>query len=114
MDEEIKYFTVTQYNQAIKNFLDSKEECRSIHLKGEISNFKGHTRGHLYFTLKDEESRISAVMFSSSASNLSFTPKDGDEVQAFQKRHRRVGALIKYALVEIEPGELAILHIGGL
>lgn len=80
MDEEIKYFTVTQYNQAIKNFLDSKEECRSIHLKGEISNFKGHTRGHLYFTLKDEESRISAVMFSSSASNLSFTPKDGDEV----------------------------------
>lgn len=80
MDEEIKYFTVTQYNQAIKNFLDSKEECQSVHLKAEISNFKGHTRGHLYFTLKDEESRISAVMFSSSASNLSFTPKDGDEV----------------------------------
>ena len=56
MEEETKYFTVTQYNQAIKNFLDSKEECRSVHLKGEISNFKGHTRGHLYFTLKDEES----------------------------------------------------------
>ncbi len=80
MEEETKYFTVTQYNQAIKNFLDSKEECRSVHLKGEISNFKGHTRGHLYFTLKDEESRISAVMFSSSATSLNFTPKDGDEV----------------------------------
>lgn len=80
MEEEIKYFTVTQYNQAIKNFLDSKEECRSVHIKAEISNFKGHTRGHLYFTLKDEDSRISAVMFSSSATNLTFTPKDGDEV----------------------------------
>lgn len=80
MEEETKYFTVTQYNQAIKNFLDSKEECRSVHLKGEISNFKGHTRGHLYFTLKDEESRISAVMFSSSSISLNFTPKDGDEV----------------------------------
>ena len=45
---------------------------------------------------------------------LEVAPKNGDEVQAFQKRHRRVGALIKYALVEIEPGELAILHIGGL
>lgn len=80
MEEEIKYFTVTQYNQAIKNFLDSKEECRNVHIKAEISNFKGHTRGHLYFTLKDEESRISAVMFSGSAANLTFTPKDGDEV----------------------------------
>lgn len=80
MEEEIKYFTVSQYNQAIKNFLDSKEECRNVHIKAEISNFKGHTRGHLYFTLKDEESRINAVMFSSSAVNLTFTPKDGDEV----------------------------------
>lgn len=80
MEEEIKYFTVTQYNQAIKNFLDSKEECRNVHIKAEISNFKGHTRGHLYFTLKDEESRISAVMFSSAAASLDFVPKDGDEV----------------------------------
>lgn len=79
-EEEIKYYTVTQYNQAIKNFLDSKVECQVVHIRAEISNFKGHTRGHLYFTLKDEESRISAVMFSSSASHLNFEPKDGDEV----------------------------------
>lgn len=77
---EIKYYTVTQYNQAIKNFLDSKEECQDVHIRAEISNYKGHTRGHLYFTLKDEESRINAVMFASSASTLEFTPKDGDEV----------------------------------
>ena len=78
--EEIKYFTVSQYNQAIKNFLDSKVECQVVHIKGEVSNYKGHTRGHLYFTLKDEESRINAVMFKTSASKLDFVPKDGDEV----------------------------------
>ena len=80
METETKYYSVTQYNQAIKNFLDSKEECQRVHIKGEISNYKGHTRGHLYFTLKDETSRINAVMFSSAASKLDFTPKDGDEV----------------------------------
>ena len=80
MQEDIKYYSVSQYNKAIQNFLDSKEECRNVHIKGEISNYKGHTRGHLYFTLKDEESRINAVMFSSSADKLDFVPKDGDEV----------------------------------
>lgn len=80
MDNETKYYTVSQYNQAIKNFLDSKVECQNVHLKGEVSNFKGHTRGHLYFTLKDEESRINAVMFQTAANKLEFTPKDGDEV----------------------------------
>lgn len=80
MDDTIKYFTVSQYNQAIKHFLDSKFECQDVHIRAEISNFKGHTRGHLYFTLKDEESRINAVMFASSAGSLNFAPKDGDEV----------------------------------
>lgn len=80
-NEEQRYYTVTQYNQAIKNFLDSKVECQSVHIQGEISNFKGHSRGHLYFTLKDEDSRISAVMFKTAADRLDFTPKDGDEVQ---------------------------------
>ena len=79
-NEEIKYFTVSQYNQAIKNFLESKTECQNVHMRGEISNYKGHTRGHLYFTLKDEDSRINAVMFAGSAGKLNFTPKDGDEV----------------------------------
>ena len=79
-NEEIKYYSVSQYNKAIQNFLDSKEECQHVHIKGEISNFKGHTRGHLYFTLKDEESRINAVMFQTAAAKLDFVPKDGDEV----------------------------------
>ncbi len=80
-NEEQRYYTVTQYNQAIKNFLDSKVECQYVHIQGEISNFKGHSRGHLYFTLKDEESRMNAVMFQTAAQKLDFEPKDGDEVQ---------------------------------
>ena len=80
MQDEIKYYTVSQYNESIKRFIDSVEACQNVHIKGEISNYKGATRGHLYFTLKDEESRINAVMFSSAADKLEFTPKDGDAV----------------------------------
>ena len=77
---EEKYLKISALNEYIKVMFDENSFLHKIYLKGEISNFKNHTRGHLYFTLKDEESRISAVMFSSSASNLDFVPKDGDEV----------------------------------
>ena len=80
MQEEIKYYSVSQYNESIKRFIDSVPACQDVHIKGEISNYKGATRGHLYFTLKDEESRINAVMFSSAADKLEFVPKDGDAV----------------------------------
>ena len=77
---ERRYITVTTLNKYLKNKFDTDPHIQSLCLKGEISNFKGHTRGHLYFTLKDEGSRINAVMFSSSASKLKFTPKDGMKV----------------------------------
>ena len=80
MQEEVKYYSVSQYNQSIKRFIDSVDACQDVHIKGEISNYKGATNGHLYFTLKDEESRINAVMFSFAAKNLDFVPKDGDAV----------------------------------
>ena len=79
MQNEVKYYSVSQYNASIKRFLDSVDACQDVHIKGEISNFKGATRGHLYFTLKDDESRINAVMFNA-ASKLDFEPKDGDAV----------------------------------
>jgi exodeoxyribonuclease VII large subunit len=79
MQNEVKYYSVSQYNASIKRFLDSVDACQDVHIKGEISNFKGATRGHLYFTLKDDESRINAVMFNA-ASKLDFDPKDGDAV----------------------------------
>lgn len=75
-----KYLTVTQINRYIKYKLDEDQNLRTVYLKGEISNFKNHTSGHFYFTLKDENSRILAVMFRSAASKVNFIPKDGTNV----------------------------------
>ena len=75
-----KYYTISALNKAIKNMFDAKIELQNIHLKGEISNFKCHTRGHLYFTLKDENSSLSAIMFQGNAKNLNFDPADGMKV----------------------------------
>ena len=75
-----KYLTISQINEYVKMRIDSDANLKKIFLKGEISNFKNHTRGHLYFTLKDDNSRLSAVMFQSSAFNLKFTPEDGMNV----------------------------------
>ncbi len=78
MDKE--YLTVTQLTKYIKYKIDNDINLREVYLKGEISNFKAHTRGHFYFTIKDEGSRINAVMFASSASKVKFTPEDGMKV----------------------------------
>jgi len=75
-----KYLTISQLNEYVKMRIDSDPNLKKIYLKGEISNFKNHTRGHLYFTLKDDDSRLSAVMFSSAAQYLKFTPEDGMNV----------------------------------
>lgn len=78
MDKE--YLKISELNNYIKSVLDKDAFLNKVYLKGEISNFKNHTRGHLYFTLKDDTSRISAVMFQSSAVKLAFTPEDGMNV----------------------------------
>jgi exodeoxyribonuclease VII large subunit len=72
--------TVTQINLYVKQILDSDEVLQNIHMIGEISNFKHHTSGHLYFSLKDEKSCIKAVMFASFAAKLRFAPRDGTKV----------------------------------
>ena len=77
---EHNYVSVTQLTKYIKYIVDNDKNLNKVYLKGEISNFKNHTRGHLYFTLKDENTRINAIMFSSNASNLKFMPQDGMKV----------------------------------
>ncbi len=74
------YITVTQLNRYIKYKMDNDQNLNKIYLKGEISNFKAHTRGHFYFTLKDENSRINAVMFSTYAKDIKFEIEDGMKV----------------------------------
>ena len=61
--ENNKYITVTQLNRYLKYKIDNDPNLGIVFLKGEISNFKNHTRGHFYFTLKDDTSRINAIMF---------------------------------------------------
>lgn len=75
-----KYIKISDLNTYIKSIFDENPYLKKVYLRGEISNFKNHTRGHLYFTLKDDTSRISAVMFYSSAISLNFAPEDGMNV----------------------------------
>ncbi len=74
------YFTVSQLTKQIKIILE--QTFFDVAVQGEISNFKRHTSGHMYFTLKDENASINAVMWRGRAINLFFTPQDGMKVIA--------------------------------
>ena len=72
--------SVTDLNKYIKDKIDKDEVLNNVLVKGEISNYKHHYTGHLYFTLKDENSLIKCIMFKGYAANLKFEPKDGMKV----------------------------------
>ena len=77
----INALTVTQVNTYIKAILDENVHLKNIYIVGEISNFLHYFRsGHMYFTLKDDNSQLKAVMFSSNAQRLKFKPSDGMKV----------------------------------
>ena len=78
-----KVYKVSQVNRYVKQLLARDVILTRLWVGGEISNFKRHSSGHLYFTLKDPGGAISAVMFASDASGLAFRPRDGMEVAAF-------------------------------
>lgn len=69
--------TVTEINEYIKWLIDGEAQLQDIYVVGELSNFKKHTTGHCYFSLKDEKSEIRAVMFASYARKLNFKPENG-------------------------------------
>ncbi len=73
------YKSITEINELVKSILESEPLLSDIYVKGEISNIKYHSRGHLYFSLKDENSKINAVFFNVN-NKLLFDPKDGDSV----------------------------------
>lgn len=75
-----KYISVSQLTRYIKYKIDNDVNLNEVFLKGEISNFKAHSRGHFYFTLKDEGSRINAIMFASQTKKIKFMPQDGMKV----------------------------------
>ena len=80
---ELKPITVTELNKYMKDKVATDEFLNNVFIKGEISNFKHHYTGHMYFTLKDENSLIKCIMFKSSTATLKFVPKDGTKVVAY-------------------------------
>lgn len=80
---EPKVFSVGQINRYIKNLLENDFILNSLLVQGEISNFKAHTSGHWYFTLKDAQGAISCVMFRQAAMEVPFEPENGMQVILF-------------------------------
>ncbi|MCG7339713.1 exodeoxyribonuclease VII large subunit [Staphylococcus sp. ACRSN] len=87
-----EYLSITALTKYIKYKFDQDPHLQSVLIKGELSNFKKHSSGHLYFNVKDNNSLINAMMFKGNASKLDFDPKEGDEVliearvSVFEKR----------------------------
>lgn len=105
--------TVSQINRYISFKLKEDKKLHGILVSGEISNFTNHTRtGHLYFTLKDNETSIKAVMFSSMASRLNFAPKNGMKVivSANVQVYERDGAYQLY-VSDMQPDGIGALYL---
>ncbi|MEA3423896.1 MAG: exodeoxyribonuclease VII large subunit, partial [Bacillota bacterium] len=79
----LRTLSVTELNQYIKRIINSDPILNAIKVEGEISNFKKHSSGHAYFSIKDDNSRINCVMFSNYFESVDFTPKDGQMVEIF-------------------------------
>ena len=77
---EPKVFSVGQINRYIKNLLENDFILNSLLVQGEISNFKAHSSGHWYFTLKDAQGAIACVMFQQDAAQVPFLPENGMQV----------------------------------
>ena len=80
---KIDPISVTELNKYVKNRIDEDEYLNNVLVKGEISNFKHHYTGHLYFTLKDENSVIKCIMFKTYAEKVNFEPQNGMKVIIF-------------------------------
>ena len=75
-----RVLSVSQLNEYVRRTLAADPMLKGVKLRGEISNCKRHSTGHLYFSLKDDEARVACVMFRSAAAGLTFMPRDGMRV----------------------------------
>ena len=114
MNENRPVFTVSDINSYIKALLNSDESLKFIYVKGEVSNFKMASNGHFYFSLKDDKSMISAMMFASYANKNAFKPENGQEVVVFGSIDAYVGRgtyqIIVYQMEEVGAGQ-ALLEL---
>lgn len=82
---EFKVFTVTEFSNLVKMTIEETKELQTICVKGEVSNFKLNTSGHLYFTLKDDNSTVKCIMFKNYALKNNIDIKDGDNIFVLRK-----------------------------
>lgn len=106
----IKVLTVSELNNYIKKVMDSDFILGNAYIKGEISNFKLHTSGHAYFSLKDENGKINCVMFKSDAQNLKFIPENGMKVNV----KGRVSVYVKDGAYQLYASEIELEGMGEL
>ena len=104
--------TVSELNSYVKEFIDANPIFNNIYVKGELSNFKHHSSGHCYMSLKDETSSIKAVMFKYSAMKLKFEPEDGMKVIVCARVsvYERDGVYQLY-IEDMQPDGVGALHI---
>ncbi|TRM12669.1 exodeoxyribonuclease VII large subunit [Lentibacillus cibarius] len=109
---ENNYLTVTALTKYIKRKFETDPHVKNIWLKGEISNFKHHSRGHMYLTIKDDNARIQAVMFAGNNRRLKFRPENGMNVLI----RGEVGVFEQFGQYQLyiqrmEPDGLGSLHL---
>ncbi|HLR62447.1 MAG TPA: exodeoxyribonuclease VII large subunit [Lentibacillus sp.] len=109
---EGKYLTVTALTKYIKRKLSADPHLKNIWLKGEISNFKHHSRGHMYLTIKDDRARIQAVMFAGNNRRLKFRPENGMNVLI----HGDIGVFEQFGqyqlyIQQMEPDGIGSLYL---
>lgn len=107
-----KILTVSELNKYIKNLFSKDLVLSGLWVKGEVSNFKSHYSGHLYFTIKDENSLVRCIMFKGNAAGLKFIPEDGMKViiKGYLSVFERDGQYQLYA-EDMQPDGLGSLHI---
>jgi len=98
--EHYKPFSVTQVNRYIKALLEDDALLNELRVEGELSNFKNHTSGHMYFTLKDTDAAVNGVMFAGHADGLSFVPENGMQVivSGYISLYEKTGQFQLYAI----------------
>lgn len=107
-----KYLTVTALTRYIKRKIDIDPHLREVFLRGEISNFKHHSRGHMYMTIKDDRSRIQAVMFAGYNRYLKFRPENGMIVQIKGEISvYEVHGQYQLYIHQMEPGGIGALYL---
>ncbi|WP_020616783.1 exodeoxyribonuclease VII large subunit [Paenibacillus daejeonensis] len=112
MAEQPRIYSIKELNRYIRMKLESDKLLSDVWLRGEISNFTHHSSGHMYFTLKDKDSRLKCIMFSSHNQRLPFIPKEGMKVIARGNVsvYERDGNYQFYA-IQMQPDGLGSLYL---